>query len=123
MSVVRSHEARRTLSHVETVTFESQSMKVTVKARIDTGAKRTSIDERLAEALGIQANGRTVKVKCAGRDERQRRPLAKVPIRVGGQRFRIEASLAERGHLTYPVIVGRDVLAEGDFRVSVREAA
>lgn len=112
-------ESERVLTLVEPVTFDSRKAKVTCKAKVDTGAKRTSIDRALAQALGIESNGRTVKVRCAGSKTSQRRDLAKIPLRVGGQRFRVEVSLCDRGHLSYPVIVGQDILAEGGFRVTV----
>lgn len=113
----------RVLGLVESVTFVSPTVMVTCEARVDTGAKRTSLDRALAEALGIEPSGRTVKVRCASRDEPQRRDLATVPLSVGGETFRVEASLVDRGHMDHPVILGRDVLCEGGFRVAVAEAA
>lgn len=110
---------RRVLELVEPVTFEDRTRRVTVKAKVDTGAKRTSIDRALAEALGITPNGRTVKVRTASRKTRQKRKLAQVPLHVGGRKFRVEASLVDRTHMSYPVIVGQDVLSEGGFKVQV----
>lgn len=113
----------RVIGLVETVTFTSREAKVTCQARIDTGAKRTSLDATLAETLGIEASGDTVKVTSASADEPQRRDLAKVPLAVGGEEFRVEASIVDRGHMEYPIIVGRDILCEGGFRVAAVEVA
>lgn len=121
MSVVEGRKPRHVLSVVEPVTFVSRTVSVTVKAKVDTGAKRTSLDAGFAEALGVEPNGRTVRVRSANDDDPKRRPLVEVPLRVGGKEFRIEASLANRAKMSYPVIIGRDVLSEGGFRVRVRE--
>lgn len=112
-------ETERVLSPVETVTFTSRKAKVSLEAKVDTGAKRTSIDEGLARALGCRPLNKTVKVRCASRDDPQTRRLVRLPLEVGGEEFRVEASLADRTHLSYPVILGRDVLAQGDFQVAV----
>lgn len=42
-----------------------------------------------------------------------------MPLKVGGRTFRVEASLVDRGHMSYPAIVGQDVLSEGGFKVEV----
>lgn len=119
MSVVEARPTRRVLRLVEPVTFESRKVQVTVDAKVDTGAKRTSLDEAFAEALGIEPNGRTVRVRSASSKDRQRRKLAEVPLQVGGKAFRIDASLVDRNHMAYPVIIGRDILSEGGFKVRV----
>lgn len=95
----------------EHVTFYGKRKSMTVLARIDTGAKRCSLDWRLAEQLGV-GEVRTYKtIKSAlGRTTR---PVVKVRLKIKGKVFNAYCTLADRSRLKYPALIGRNVLRRG----------
>ncbi len=75
-----------------------------VKAKMDTGAKRSSIDKSLLEELNIPLTGKTVKILSAnGISER---PTANITVEVGGKKKTVTATVANRSHLTFPMLIG-----------------
>ncbi len=94
---------------IEVTTF-SQSEKpweFQFHAKIDTGAKRTSIDEKLAEILQLESVG---EVKVSNAMGKQERPLVKIKIIHDEKEYELEASITNRSKLSYPMIVGMDFL-------------
>lgn len=104
------------------------------QARIDTGAKTSSIS---ADAItGFERNGeewvrfsmshkgmddqiqieapllRYVRVRQASADELDRRPVVRLAVRVGDQNEKTEFTLTDRSNMTYPVLLGRDFLKD-----------
>lgn len=77
-------------------------------AKIDTGAKRTSIDETLAELLQLKSEG---EIKVSNAMGKQERPLVKIKIIHEEKEYNLEASVTNRKKLSYPMILGRDFLA------------
>ncbi|MBI3091020.1 MAG: ATP-dependent zinc protease [Candidatus Tectomicrobia bacterium] len=106
---------------------------VKLPARIDTGARTSSMDARNLKAedgivefdlppayggLHLRlpvAQWRTIK----DRGEPQRRPVVELELCLGPKRLRILVNLVDRSHLRFPMLVGRRVL-EHDFLVDVR---
>ena len=91
------------------VTFlTDEGWPVTVEALCDTGASSSSIDEHLAEFVGVEYTGTIVKVRNANGVTKRRRCYAEFDCEVGiiSTRF----TVADRSKLTNPVILGRDVL-------------
>ncbi len=82
---------------------------ITCVAKIDTGAARTSIDNKLSNFLRLEKCG-TTKVKNAMGS--QRRKLVWLTLYWNEKLYRIKASVVNREHLSSPIILGRDVLAE-----------
>lgn len=82
--------------------------KVTVRAKVDTGAWRTAIDRRLAGNLGLLEPRNilwTRRVRStAGVEER---PVISLTFWFAGRRVTTPASVARRHLLRYPVIIGR----------------
>jgi len=78
-------------------------------AKIDTGAKRTSIDSKLCNFLRLKQCG-TTKVKNAMGS--QRRKLVWLTIHWKEQVHCIKVSVVNREHLSTPMILGQDVLTE-----------
>lgn len=76
-------------------------------AKIDTGAKRTSIDEKLSDFLRLESVGETSVTNAMGSQDR---PLVKLVFQFKGKTYELEASVIDRGLLTFPMIVGRDFL-------------
>lgn len=75
-------------------------------AKIDTGAWRTTIDEGIAKQLGIDRpiiEHRFVR----GALGRQERPIIAVSLQLKGHPIKTNVFVANRGHLNFPMIIGR----------------
>lgn len=99
---------------------------VRMPARIDTGAATSSLDARdlkIKKGMvefklpdkygGLKLNLRVVDrrvVKSA--QTKKRRPVVEMDLCLGPKRVRTEVNLADRSGLTYPMIIGRNVLRE-----------
>lgn len=97
--------ADRTLGVIEKITIHGEKKRKTVRAKIDTGAYRTSIDVDLVHELGLDEHDRTVHVRSGS--GRQKRKTVKVQYVMKGKRITTVASYTERSHLRFPMIIGR----------------
>ncbi len=105
---------------------------IKLPARIDTGAAISSLCARdlkikngTAEFVLPEAYGG---VKLAlpvvryghvrSGNNRDKRPIVELEIRLGPKRLRVEASLADRSQFKYPLLIGRNALKQG-FLVDV----
>lgn len=92
------------LTIIQEVTFFRNGEPITVKAKLDTGAYRTSIDRKFTELLGIALLEEKVFVKSASGESF--RPTAKVVFTLGGKKINTIVSIVDRSNMKYPVIVG-----------------
>lgn len=102
-----------------------------IPAKIDTGARTSSLHatvlaqfvrdgtnyvrfavdfpaqhvRQVCEAVRVDWRGIT-----SSNGETQRRMIIKTPIRIGGQTFRVEISLADRSDMALPMLIGRSSL-------------
>ncbi|MBW3002769.1 RimK/LysX family protein [Candidatus Woesearchaeota archaeon] len=84
----------------------------TVIARVDTGAARNSIDDKLAKKLGIKKVIKHKVVKSA--HGVKKRPIVKAKLKIAGKTLdNMTFTLADRKHMKYDVLVGRNTLKEG----------
>ena len=85
---------------------------VNVEARLDTGATRSSIDEGFVSLLRLDelVNEDAIKVKSANGS--QRRDTVVLVIIEEDEEIELEVSITNRGHMGYPVILGRDYLGD-----------
>ncbi|PMH41394.1 ATP-dependent Zn protease [Vibrio sp. 10N.286.49.B3] len=104
------------------------SLKKSFKARVDTGATTSSIsaseiqeferDSKTWITFRIQHSGvksdefslpveRWVKISQANSDESVKRPVIVIPVQLGDLKEKVEFTLTDRSHLTYPVLLGR----------------
>lgn len=88
---------------------------VRIKAKLDTGAKRCSIDAGLAEALGLEPIGSVSVRNAMGRQER---PLVIAKVRVGRTTHEVEMTVADRRHLKCPMLLGKMFLDEMELQPS-----
>lgn len=102
---------RPILGLIETVTCKSKNKKATVHARIDTGATKSSIDQALVDKLnlGPVLGERTIK-NAHGYGTRK---LIEVTIIIAGIEITEMFTIADRAHLKFPVLVGRNILRKG----------
>jgi len=101
-------------------------------ARIDTGATTSSINAQQIQAfkkdgkdyvtfLFPQNNGDTMKMKKevvrwasirqANTSITTLRPVVELEVEINGETIVAEFSLKDRSHMTYPVLIGRNILA------------
>lgn len=92
------------LTIIQEVTFYRNGEPITVKAKMDTGAYRTSIDRTFAELLDLKPLSEKVYVKSASGESF--RPTAKASFILGGRKLNTVVSLVDRSNLKYPVIIG-----------------
>ena len=78
-----------------------------MKAKIDTGAARFSIDDSLARVQRLPLIG-TVKVKNAM--GKQIRPLYETTFRIGSKKYTVQLSGANRESLATPLLIGKDLI-------------
>tara|TARA_Y100000034_G_C6635281_1_gene277513 strand:- start:110 stop:466 length:357 start_codon:yes stop_codon:yes gene_type:complete len=84
-------------------------------ARIDTGATSSSVDTRIAEMLELGPVIREKTVKSASGITK--RPIVVVKVKVDGTTLEEEFTLADRTHMTYPALLGQNILKKGQFLI------
>jgi len=90
-----------------------------VKARIDTGATASSIDSNLALELELSSIERFKIVRSASGTKKRQVVLAK--IKMDGLTIEEEFTLADRNHMTYPLLIGQNILKKGDFLIDPKK--
>lgn len=92
-----------------------------VRARIDTGATSSSMDISLAKQLQLGPIIRSKVVKSASGVKT--RPLVRAKIRMDGLVLEEEFTLADRSHMSYPVLIGQNILRKGNFLIDPAKPA
>lgn len=110
-----------TIGVTETVTLEGNQQSKQVVAKVDTGADRTSIDVELAATIGAGPITEYTTVRSATREQSQTRPLVEIYIAIDDQWESVTASVEDRSHMNYPVILGKDVLS--GYRIDIDKRA
>jgi hypothetical protein len=82
-----------------------------VKAKIDTGATKSSIDIALAQRLNLGPVIKSKIVKSA--HGHMIRPIVEITLTLAGKKMKEEFTLADRKHMKYPVLIGQNVLKHG----------
>ncbi len=108
--------AKETVGLVEKIKLIGDKGSIETYALFDTGARSTSVDVKLAAKVNLGPVIRTTFVRAASVKNSVRRPVVKAAIGIKGKKFDTEVNLQDRSHMTFPVIVGRNVLA-GNFLV------
>jgi RimK family alpha-L-glutamate ligase len=103
----------------EVVVHGTQGSK-TVFAKSDTGATRTSIDTSLAAEIGAGPIKSVMKVKSGSLKSGKSRPVVDLVVGVGGRQHTVTASVEDRAHMDYPLLLGRDILENYQVDVSKR---
>jgi hypothetical protein len=108
MNAVKDQE-RPVVGVVEWVKVKGEKGMKKVKAKVDTGAARTSIDSKLSSVVGLVPLADTVASTPTSR------PIMRAEIIIHQQRFTLRVSVEDRSKMKYPVLIGRDLLQESNF--------
>lgn len=104
-SLLSVDAADRVLGVIEKVTIIGENKRKTVRAKIDTGAYRTSIDADLVDELGLDHHHEQVEVRSGS--GRQKRKTVKLNFKLKNKEISTVASYTDRSHLRFPIIIGR----------------
>ena len=96
---------------VEKVKIVGNGFEKEIMARIDTGASKNSIDMKLASKLKMGPVIQSTFIKSAHGS--RLRPVIEGEIEIKGKKLQTRFTMADRSHMKYPVLIGRDVLKEG----------
>ena len=107
---------KKTVGIVEKVTIKGKTGEAEALALVDTGAKLTSVDIKLAAETGVGPIKRVTKIKSALNDKGIRRPVLEATVTIGGKEFNTEVNIADRKNMAFPVLIGRNILV-GSFVV------
>ena len=75
--------------------------------KLDTGATRTSIDVRLADALRLEPVDKVIIKNAHGKEVRQ---LVDLELIIEDELHTVRASVTNREGLSCPILIGRDIL-------------
>lgn len=103
-------EPPKTVGLTEEVLVSGTSGTESTPAKSDTGAARTSIDTQLAAAIGAGPITSITRIKSGSSKQSKTRPVVDVVIGIGGNQHTVTASVEDRSHMAYPVLLGRDIL-------------
>lgn len=117
----RGHVEPRVVGYVEEVVVSGTQGNEVVYAKSDTGANRTSIDSQLAADIGTGPIKDIVTVKSGSLKGGKSRPVVDIVVGVGGTQHTVTASVEDRSHMAYPLLLGRDILE--NYHVDVTRQA
>jgi alpha-L-glutamate ligase-like protein len=108
---VKMEEGVKTISAIEEITLKGAKSKDQRKkaiGKVDTGAWRTSINHSLADELGLLSKDNVLWSKSVRNSMGvEERPIVGLTFWLSGRKIRTVASVAKRGSLKFPVIIGR----------------
>ncbi|MFW5939859.1 MAG: RimK family alpha-L-glutamate ligase [Halolamina sp.] len=117
----RDQSETPTVGYIEEVVVTGTSGSEQVFAKSDTGATRSSIDTGIAAEIGAGPIKSMTRVKSGSTRSGKSRPVVDLVIGVGGTQHTVTASVEDRSHMQYPLLLGRDILK--DYHVDVRRRA
>lgn len=82
-----------------------------LRARIDTGARMSSIDRITAKKLKLGKTVRRTRIKSA--HGTSIRPVVKTTVKIKSKKIKASFNLAARSHMKYRVLIGRNILKKG----------
>ena len=105
---------RAVVGLVEKIVFVADKEKK-FTARIDTGATVSSIDNELVSKLQLKTISSRKKIRSA--HGVQVRPMIRATIILKKKLITGLFTVARRSHMTYPVLIGQNILKKGEFLV------
>lgn len=120
---MKKARSKRIIGIVETVTVKGKTGKVTVLAKVDTGASRTTVDTDIAARIGLGPILDTVRIRAPTSRHPETRPLVDADLVIAGEQFGIAVAVTSRQDMKYHVIIGMDILGRGRFLVNPGKGA
>ncbi|MFW5965636.1 MAG: ATP-grasp domain-containing protein [Halodesulfurarchaeum sp.] len=117
----RPEQDRRTIGYTEEILVTGTAGTERVVAKSDTGASRTSLDTRLAAEIGAGPIKSMTTVRSGSSKAGKSRPIVDVVVGIGGDRHTVAASLEDRDHMDYSMLLGRDILKH--YQIDVTRSA
>jgi len=114
---VEAAQGKKVVRLVQRVVVAGPGGEESVRAKVDTGADRTTVDKVLAARLKLPHTGAKVAVKASASGRRIERPLVNAAVTMAGKKFILMVGVADRSQMRYAVIIGRDILRSGDFLI------
>lgn len=114
---------RRIIGVIEEVTLRGPNGDIQVRAKVDTGATRTSLDTDLARRLGLGPVERRIRTRSAAAERPEERDVVKATLVIDSKVFETHLTVTDRKDMKYHVIVGMDVLRKSNFLISPRKGA
>ncbi len=96
---------------VEKIILKGNGKRKTLLAKVDTGATRSSIDEKLAKELKLGPVIRSRIIKSAHGSKL--RPIVEAEVIIAKKKMETEFTVVDRSHLKYDVLIGLDILKNG----------
>jgi RimK family alpha-L-glutamate ligase len=110
-----------TIGYTEEVVVSGTSGSTTTMAKSDTGATRSSIDTGLAAEIGAGPIKSMTRIRSGSVKQGKARPVVDLVVGIGGTQHTVTASVEDRSHMNYPLLLGRDILQH--YQVDVRKRA
>jgi hypothetical protein len=113
-----------------------------LKARIDTGAGLSSVHAKILEIIKTDQGERVrfqlqdaegvtktlerdvvgwANIKVMGSDQKNRRPIVKLSICLGGKRIKGRVNLNDRSNYLYPMLIGRNLINTGKYLIDASQ--
>ena len=107
----------QTLGVIETVYLVGgNGTPIQIKAKIDSGAEKSSIDESLVDSLEpVNYIDEITITNANGQDIRK---VIQLDMIIKGKRVSTEATIADREHLENKVLIGRETLSKTNFLIN-----
>lgn len=114
---------RRIIGVIQEVLVRGPGGELRVRAKVDTGAVRTTLDTDLARRLGLGPVLRHVRTRAAAAEHPEKRDVVSAEVVIAGDAFTVQVAVTDRQDMKYHMIVGMDVLAKSRFLISPRKGA
>jgi len=109
------------IGYIEQVNVAGTQGATQAYAKSDTGATRSSIDTKLAAEIGAGPIKSMTRIKSGSMKSGKARPVVDLVVGIGGEQHTVTASVEDRSHMEYPLLLGRDILQH--YRVDVQRRA
>lgn len=104
---------------VDSGRLRGRSVQTRVRGHLSRAFQSKSIDADIAAAIGTGPIETTAAVKSATVGSSQNRAVVDVVVGIGDARHTVAASIEDRSHMEYPVLLGRDIL--GEYNVDIQK--
>ncbi|MDQ3008683.1 MAG: ATP-dependent zinc protease [bacterium] len=97
----------RVLANYEDIKVEGLGTSMVIRAKVDTGARMSSIDQAAAEQLGLLKDGNLIETRMfkSGLGH-QRRQIVKATLYLQDKKINTEVSVIDRSHMAYKMLIG-----------------